>query len=101
MRILLGFVMLAVAACSSPSVGFMGVEPVTVVVEGWTIDVYAKDGRAEAIRLTTDWEQTPALMRERGLIAVEQATGWRIDRRTIKGDGSIVRMRAIGPKKAA
>ena len=94
MRYLLGFVMLAMAACSSPSVGFMGVAPVTVVVEGWTIDVYALDGKAEAIRMTTDWAQSEALMRERGLIAVEQATGWVIDRRTIKGDGSIVRMRA-------
>jgi hypothetical protein len=95
MRYLLGFVMLAMAACSSPSVGFMGVEPVTVVVEGWTIDVYALDGKAEAIRMTTDWDQSEALMRERGLIAVEQATGWVIDRRTIKGDGSIVRMSTL------
>lgn len=93
MRYLLGCLMLALAACSSPSVGFMGVAPETVVVEGWEIDVYALDGRAEAIRMTKDWDQSTALMKERGLIAVEQVTGWRIDRRTISGDGSIVRMR--------
>jgi hypothetical protein len=93
MRILLGFAMLALSACSSASIGFMGVSPVTVVVEGWTIDVYAKDGKAEAIRLTTDWDQTAALMRERGIVAVETATGWVVDRRTVTGDGSVVRMR--------
>ena len=98
MRYLLGLALLAMAACSSPSVGFMGVEPETVVVEGWTIDVYALDGRAEAIRMTKDWDQSTALMKERGLIAVEQVTGWTVDRRTISGDGSIVRMRAAAKK---
>lgn len=93
MRMLLGLLLLAVAGCSSPSMSFQGVEPVTVVVEGWTIDVYALDGRAEAIRLTTDWNQSAAVMKERGLIAVEQATGWTVDRRSVKGDGNIVRMR--------
>lgn len=86
-------VLAALGACSSPSLRFVGVEPVTVEVEGWTIDVYADDGAAEAIRMTVDWDQTPALMRERGIIAVEQATGWVVDRRTVKGDGNIVRMR--------
>jgi AmiR/NasT family two-component response regulator len=68
------------------------------MVEGWRIDVYAKDGRAEAIRMTKDWAQTKDLMRERGVIAVEQATGWLVDRRTISGDGALVRMRARAPR---
>ena len=93
MRYLLICALAALAACSSPSVRFQGVDPVRVVVEGWEIDVYAEGGEAEAIRLTKDWGQTPALMRERGIVAVEQATGWKVDRRTVKGDGNIVRMR--------
>lgn len=91
--VLMALALAGLAACSSPSPRFLGVKPVRVVVEGWDIDVYAKDGRAEAIRLTTDWDASAGLMRERGVVAVERATGWRVDRRTVSGDGNIVRMR--------
>lgn len=85
----------ALAGCSSPSPQLLGVDPVRVQVEGWEIDVYAQDGYAEAIRLSVDWHASDALMRERGIVAVETATGWQVDRRSATGDGNIVKMTAL------
>ncbi len=87
--------LLLVAACSSPGVRFIGVAPAQVDVDGWRIDVYSDGERAQAIRMTRELNVRPAVMGERGRIAVEQATGCRLDGRTVKFDTNVLDGRLI------
>lgn len=93
MRLVLPFLLLA--ACSSPGVRYIGVEPVQVIVDGWRIDVYSDGERAQAIRMTSELNVKAASMGERGRAAVEQATGCRLDGRTIKFDTNVLDGRLI------
>ena len=82
-----------VAACSSPSPGFLGAERTSVTVEGWEIDVYRKGEEAQAIRMTYDRAADGHLMARRGLIAVALVTGCQKLRALGEGDPAIVTVR--------
>lgn len=49
----------ALAACNTPSIGFRGIDPATVTVEGSTFDVRVKGAVAEAIR--TNMQYAPRM----------------------------------------
>lgn len=83
------------AACSSPSLRYVGIEPVTVAVEDWEIDVYSDGSRAQAIRMTRTVGATAELMRARGGVAVTEATGCRLDGRTVRADSNVLDGRLI------
>ena len=81
------------AACSSPSPGFMGADRASVTVEGWEIDVYRKGDEAQAIRLTFDRAADGHLMAQRGLVAVAMVTGCQKLRALDEGDPAVVTVR--------
>ena len=89
----------ALAACSSPGVRYLGVEPVVVQVEGWRIDVYSDGERAQAIRMTPELYAKAADMKARGRRAVEIATGCRLDGRTVKADTNVLNAKLICPRR--
>jgi hypothetical protein len=93
MRIVLALFLLS--ACSSAGVRYLGVAPTPVDVDGWRIDVYSDGDRAQAIRMTSELRVKPEMMRERGRLAVEQATGCRLDGRTVRYDTNVLDARLI------
>lgn len=93
MRIL--FALLVLTACSSASVRYLGVSPIPVDVEGWRIDVYSDGANAQAIRMTSELGVKPETMKTRGVLAVELATGCRLDGRTVRYDTNVLNARLI------
>jgi hypothetical protein len=83
------------AACSSADIRYLGIAPIPVDVEGWRIDVYSDGLRAQAIRMTAELWVKSETMGARGRLAVEQATGCRLDGRTVRFDTNVLNARLI------
>ncbi|RVT82167.1 hypothetical protein DXV76_16965 [Rhodobacteraceae bacterium CCMM004] len=71
----LAILALAAAGCDSPSPDFMGAPATRVEVAGSTFSVRARDGRAEAIRVSREWRPGRSETLERGGEAIRRATG--------------------------
>ncbi|MEM1374224.1 MAG: hypothetical protein AAGF78_07575 [Pseudomonadota bacterium] len=84
MRTIAFFVILALAACNTPTPQFYGVAPVTVNVEGSTYKVFRAEDRAQIIR--TNAELRPNLRAEEKIThAIQIATGCTVVGK-LKGD---------------
>ena len=71
----------ALAACNTPSIGFRGIDPATVTVEGSTFDVRVKGTVAEAIRTNMQYAQRMGQMGGgRASVAIEQVSGCKVKR---------------------
>lgn len=81
---------LALAACSSPSLKYTGQEATRAEINGWVIDVYQKGTQAQAIRLNSIMLPAPEDMHHYGTIAMERATGCKVIPSSKKGDAVVL-----------
>ncbi len=90
--------MLTLAACSSPSLKYVGREPDRAVVEGRGVDVYARPSArrdqidVQAIFVDSVFGVHEADLREDAADAIGQVaegTGCKLDRRSLKGAFSV------------
>jgi len=78
----------ALAACNTPSIGFRGIDPVTVTVEGSTLDVRVKGTVAEAIRTNMQYAPRMGPIGGRASVAIEQVSGCKVKR--FGGDQAVI-----------
>ena len=91
MRFFLIFVVLtALAACSSPGKQFSGVEPVRVIVEGSTFDIYTVGSDVKIVRLSVEMLPKRAVIGARAIVAIEQATGCKFVAGSMTGDPALM-----------
>lgn len=83
--------LLAAAACDSPSPGFARAPALPVEVEGSRFTVRVQEGEAEAIRLSREWAPTLGSVAPRAVAAIERASGCRVRPGTLTGDAAVVR----------
>ncbi len=69
---------MVLAGCNTPSVQFLGVEPVLVEAEGRSFKVYRQGDRAQAIRIGSDSDLSKLNAATRASIAIQKATGCEI-----------------------
>ncbi|MEM9781683.1 MAG: hypothetical protein AAF899_04325 [Pseudomonadota bacterium] len=98
-RCLAAIAVMLLLGCSSPSPAFWGAEAVPVMRDGVRHDIYVSGGRVQLIRLGSTLGSTLS-QPEAGLSAlyvtlVGEATGCRVDRRTIDMDQSVMTARLI------
>ncbi|MEM6974203.1 MAG: hypothetical protein AAF577_15500 [Pseudomonadota bacterium] len=96
-RYLVALAGLMLAACSSPGVGFLGVEPVAIAHDGVRHDVYVARGQVQLIRMGSTLGLSEASLSELYQALVVRATGCRVDRRTVSMDHSVMTARLICP----
>lgn len=89
MRLLI-FVLLLVG-CSSPSLKFMNIEPVRVIVEGSVFDVYSNGTEVQAIRVNREFLPGKSKAIVRMVMAIEQATGCMVVPTSVDGDQALVK----------
>lgn len=70
----------ALAACNTPSIGFRGIDPVTVTLEGSTFDVRVNGTVAEAIRTKMQYAPRLGPIGGRASVAIEQVSGCKVKR---------------------
>ena len=89
---LLSAAFLLLAACSSPSPGFSTAPPREVVVDGSRFRIYLRPGTGEVEAHRVSFEPLPslALTLEKAYRAIEQATGCRIRKGSLRGDQAII-----------
>ncbi len=90
MRVFLVVLLLALAACSSPGIKFLGVKPVRVDADGSVFDVYSNGWQVQAIRLNPEYLPKLSDVVARAIMAIEQATGCLVDERSLKGDWALI-----------
>ena len=76
------------AACNTPSMGFRGIEPVTLTVEGSNFDVRVNGTRAEAIRTNMQYVSRMGPMGDRAYVAIEKVSGCIVKR--FVGDQAVI-----------
>ncbi|APE42241.1 hypothetical protein BOO69_01540 [Sulfitobacter alexandrii] len=72
------FAVLALCACNTPAPEFGGLAPTRVSVEGSTFDVRLRDGRAEAIRVNTQYAPRFGPIQARAGKAMAMVSGCRV-----------------------
>lgn len=80
---------LLLAACSSPSIQYSGIEPQSVEISGIRFDVFSNGVTAQAIRLSRGKPEV-TLFRISVIQAIENATGCVVDRDSLEGDFVVV-----------
>ena len=80
----------AIAACSSPSPHYFGVDASTQVISGVRFDVYQQNAKAQAIRLHGRLESGKAGIRLAAILAIEAATGCAVIRSSVEGDTEVI-----------
>ena len=78
----------ALAACNTPPIGFRGIDPVTVTVEGSTFDVRVNGTVAEAIRTNMQYAPRMGPIGGRASVAIEQVSGCNVKR--FGGDQAVI-----------
>ena len=76
------------AACTTSSMGFRGIEPVTLTVEGSNFDVRVNSTRAEAIRTNMQYASRMGPMGDRAHVAIEKVSGCIVKR--FVGDQAVI-----------
>lgn len=89
-RLILLIVATIFTGCSSPSPTFSGVAPVTYILEGWDIDVYLKQNRAQAIRTNTTATPSIEKMERVAVQAIERASQCSVVRSSLSGDANVI-----------
>lgn len=84
---------LILAACSSPSPKYLGIQPMQTTVDGWRIDVYRKGDQVQAIRVNAAVLPNATQMTERARVAIEGVTGCKIAKNSLKGDSNVANAR--------
>jgi hypothetical protein len=74
--------------CNTPSLGFYGVEPSVITVDGSTFDVRIKDLKAEAIRTNAQYAPRLGPIGERAAAAIEKVSGCTVSR--YSGDQAVI-----------
>ena len=87
---LAAFFLSVLAGCDSPSPAFLGVPATRVTVEGSTFSVRARADEAEAIRTSAERLTRRSEIVARGAVAIEIATGCKVDPDRVYGDQSVI-----------
>lgn len=87
-RILFLSVLFLLTACNTPSLGFYGVKPSVITVDGSTFDVRIKDLRAEAIRTNSQYAPRLGPIGERAAAAIAKVSGCKVSR--YSGDQAVI-----------
>ena len=98
MKALLPLLLLLVACANSPSPRLLGATRAETIVEGRTFVVYRKDTIAEVVRLGWATMEERQGMRERMILAAEQATGCTANQASAEGDDGELKVRIRCPK---
>lgn len=82
---------LALTACDSPSIAFMGSAKTIVQIENSTFSVHRREDMVEVYR--TSFEMLPPLQQvlHRASLAIEQATGCDVKTGSLNGDQALIR----------
>lgn len=80
------FALVYLAACNTPGLGFGGIAPVRITVQGSVFDVRIDGSRAEAIRINTQWAPRLEVVAPQGVAAIEKVSGCRV--RKLDGDAA-------------
>ena len=79
---------LALAACNTPTENFRGIVPMRVTVDGSTFDIRRRGDLAEAIRVNMEYAPHLGPIEGRAARAMAQATGCRVIR--VTGDQALL-----------
>ncbi|MCO4847601.1 MAG: hypothetical protein KC448_06475 [Yoonia sp.] len=82
----IGVLLLALAACNTPPLGFMGTEPTRVTIDDSVFDVRIKDGQAHALRLNKEFAPNISFVAGRAATAITQVSGCAIVSGSLAGD---------------
>lgn len=93
MRFSFIFVLLVLAACSSPGRKFSGTTPVRVTVEGSIFDIYTVGSDVKAVRLSVELLPRRDEIGARAIVAIEQATGCKYVAGSLAGDQALLQAR--------
>lgn len=86
-------VFLALVSCSSPGRRFSGVEPVRVMVEESTFDVYVLGNDVRVIRMNFAVLPTLIVIGPHAVAAMEQVTGCSVISNSFSGDQAMAEAR--------
>jgi len=80
-----------VAACDSPSPGFMGMPNKVVSVDGSRFSVYYSLYQAQAIRTNPQWRARRGEMMIKGAKAIMIASGCEVVEKSLQGDAALIK----------
>ncbi len=95
-----GMVLLALAACDSPSPMMRGASEMRISRGGHDYAIYRLDTRVEVIRFGYAPRATQDALREVMLGLIAEVTGCHPDLRSLRGDSGEMRARLICPRNA-
>lgn len=78
------------AGCDSPHPRIAGEEVTRITVEGSDFSIRVKGDMAEAIRTNFAPRRDHARILLRAVVAIEQATGCKVDQNSVKGDPALM-----------
>lgn len=81
------------SACGAATWAFRGAPAQTVTIDDTTFVVRVNEGRAEAVRVTSQFLPNTGLVFEQASRAIEQASGCRVDTGSLRGDPAVVQAR--------
>lgn len=87
-RILSFLALTILVACNTPSLGFRGIEPSVITVDGSTFEIRIKDRRAEAIRTNMQYAPRLGPIGTRAAAAIVKASGCKVAR--YAGDQAVI-----------
>lgn len=87
--------LIGLASCSSPSPEYLGSSLGLVEINGRQFNVYARDDRAQLIRMNREWGADAESVVQDAIRAAEQATGCRVKEGSAEGDVAIIEVDLI------
>lgn len=85
--------LLALAACDSPSISMMGGTKTEVTIDGSRFSVHRHEDRVEVIRTNMQWRPTADQIVPKAEMAIRQATGCAVRGNSLEGDAAIIKAR--------
>ena len=87
------FTLALLSACDSPSMAFQGTPGTRVEIGGSTFSVHRREDRVEVYRVSVEMLPNRAEVLAKAELAIEQATGCKVWKGTLKGDQALIKAR--------
>lgn len=82
---------MALSACDSPSVAFIGASKTIVVIENSTFSVHQREGKVEVYRTSFEILPPREQVLHRAELAIMQATGCEVKNGSLQGDQALIK----------
>ncbi len=82
---------LALSACDSPSIAFMGAFNTVVMIENSTFSVHRREDKVEVYRTSFEMLPPREQVLQRAKLAIMQATGCEVKNGSLQGDQALIK----------